>query len=1024
MTGGTLLGDGRLIVGVRGTGVFKQVSGKVAYNSHLTLGYYPGSVGRYTMDNDAQLYVGGNEYIGDDTVGTFIQSNGHHAVMGGINLAQESGSTGAFDMHGGELSIFSSLAVGREGPGTFLQDGGFVDVGGILYVPYGYDDNHVAGTYELRGADTRLLVRGDVFYVGASASTTGTFTHVDGRVDVLGELRIANGTDSRGAYSLDGAGAELIRCDVAYVGYGTDSTGTFVQSNGTHLSKVSGGLIVGNGTRSYGRYDYLGGELVLDGSLYVSYGTDSTGVFVHADGLTTRCQDLSVGYNGGGRGTYTMGTNGGSGTRLTALNGLYVGRGEGQQGFFTQNNGSLEAGGPFGIATATSSSGRYDLVAGDLLVHDSGCYVGYGAGAHAAFVQGTNAGWVRIYGANATYSFGLALGLGAGSSGTYDLQGGNLFVEDGIHLGYTDDSTGTFFQADGTYVRCNEMRVGGYADSEGTYTMGTTNGSGTLLRNVGAFHMGENAGNGTFYQNNGTHLMYGSLIMGYQADGAAVSTTRYVMAEPAERLNVREGGLYVGYLADSDAEFVQNGEVLVANANTGGDLFVGYGSGANGRYLQEAGDLKVYDDFNIGYLASSVGAFTQSAGSDITVIGTMHLGYNSPAQGTLTINGDGVTVRESVHVGRAGSGIVTQNTGEIVAFDHIYLGSESAGEGKVVLNGGTLRSKLDLYVGEDGDGTLSQAAGSLVDVGRNLRVGYNGAGTYNLGAGSLQIVSTYGFASDTYGVILGYNSGGEGVLTLDGGTVTEVGNGTLLGVGRVSGAEGSISGWGTIDLTGKLLNNGVVTADGGGTNRDLDLSAFRLAWLETGADRYGNCYNSVDNDPGDSNGWYAVSGGRLLLPTLFITDAAAPWYWGEQGSEGAAGVPDLVNSLKIEFSNLQYGGPLDIALLGDGHTALGNTSGSLVGSWLFQPDSLMEFDSVDVTVRYDEDLAAALEGGEGELKGYSSDGSTWSEVTIDLDTDANTIELTGLGSFGALIAVGQDIQYGSGAPKGSVLFIQ
>jgi hypothetical protein len=169
-----------------------------------------------------------------------------------------------------------------------------------------------------------------------------------------------------------------------------------------------------------------------------------------------------------------------------------------------------------------------------------------------------------------------------------------------------------------------------------------------------------------------------------------------------------------------------------------------------------------------------------------------------------------------------------------------------------------------------------------------------------------------------------------------------VGSGASFVVRAQSGSEGLVRGWGAPRLTGSFIQNGKVVADGFGAAHDLDLSTLK------------GVLNTIDNEPGGANGWYACRGGRLILPPLQI-DRAGAYNWGESPDDKS---PDLVNSVRFSFHDVEHRGTAQLTLLTPNDPAIpGLPNGEkFLGVWSFEGHGL-KFDSADLWVRYDDALA-------------------------------------------------------------------
>ena len=178
------------------------------------------------------------------------------------------------------------------------------------------------------------------------------------------------------------------------------------------------------------------------------------------------------------------------------------------------------------------------------------------------------------------------------------------------------------------------------------------------------------------------------------------------------------------------------------------------------------------------------------------------------------------------------------------------------------------------------------------------------------------------------------------------GSIAETGvssRGINLTVRATTAASGTFQGWGVVGLTGTLNNNGRIIADGYETERTLDLSLF------------GSVGHTIIN--ATNNGWFVQNHGKLLLPNVPVITGSKSYTWGQAASDAT---PDLVNAMHIAFSNVLSSGSVSIALLAVDRTdvpSLGNFQ--MLDIWQITPTGGLAFDSANLTIRYDDALAAS-----------------------------------------------------------------
>jgi hypothetical protein len=226
------------------------------------------------------------------------------------------------------------------------------------------------------------------------------------------------------------------------------------------------------------------------------------------------------------------------------------------------------------------------------------------------------------------------------------------------------------------------------------------------------------------------------------------------------------------------------------------------------------------------------------------------------------------------------------------------------------------------------------------------------------------------------GTTMSYGMGSQyplGLETVSNQDLGGLGSDTVVGfvqmnqAARFSSTSDTLRGYGKATGVGLLNQNGQVIADGYGTRQTLDLSS--VAAIE----------NSIDNPAQrGTNGWYAKNGGKLTLPPLDVTAGTATYTWGEQDTDPSI---DLVNSVRLRLSDVTREAPVTISLLSldragaDGVPALpkGHT---FIGLWEFNAPDL-QAGGVDLTIRYDDDLAHTLGLNELSIKMWRYEDGNW-----------------------------------------------
>ncbi len=412
-----------------------------------------------------------------------------------------------------------------------------------------------------------------------------------------------------------------------------------------------------------------------------------------------------------------------------------------------------------------------------------------------------------------------------------------------------------------------------------------------------------------------------------------------------------------------------------------------------------------------------------------TGLNEFHLMNTGTGTSTFTLDGtDLLPATRVVSVGRWATGAATLNlTGNALVTisgggSGLILGG-SVGTGPYVLNqtGGTITNGISagslVYIYPNA--TYNLSGGSYV-ANRNLDLH---GGTFNQTGGTVTLASGYGMTINAFSTFTSsagtFNQGGSISIGQDarvswtGGTLNgAIGRLKLTGAGAswvmqgitatvnpsgttsaskdslVLVASSTIRGYGTIQDarfgTGGSFatfdNSGRVIADGYGVDRTLDLSRFRSLDLT----------NTTDNAM--SNGWFAVSGGKLLLPTVAVPVGSSVTNWGEAAADTSI---DLVNSARIAFTG----------------ASAGNLTGTLlavdradVPAGLYRPTAVWTLGGIacsgaTLTFRYDDAAVAALNVGESDLRVWRHNGVKWLEITGTQDSGTKTITSQATGSL-------------------------
>jgi hypothetical protein len=309
-------------------------------------------------------------------------------------------------------------------------------------------------------------------------------------------------------------------------------------------------------------------------------------------------------------------------------------------------NSVIVDGWPWGTFTLNESGGAYALAATAETIGLWGKGVYNQSGGNNTV--GSSAGTVIP---GKTLQRTLVLGFSNGSSGTYNMSGGNLAT---YNLMVGRRGTGLFNQASTNVTVNNDLTVGRFGPSHGTYGM-----SGGVLTVKGDETVGW-AGNGIFSQASSFHTIGGNLYVG-----------RSLNANRTGTFEMSGGGLQVG----------KNAYI---------------GKSGTGAFSMSGGDLTVSGDEFIGGFTSSIplfstvgaGTFAQIGGSHI-VKGNLIIGDSLGSTGSYTMTGGNLSVGGDEFIGNYGSAIFTQNGGSHSA-NSIALAINAQNGVTYNLNGGTV----------------------------------------------------------------------------------------------------------------------------------------------------------------------------------------------------------------------------------------------------------------------------------------------------------------------------------------------
>ncbi len=509
-------------------------------------------------------------------------------------------------------------------------------------------------TFTNDGGASSGAVGGAIYFEGDSSAGSATITNDSGTGGGLGGATYFTG-------SSDGGTARAI----------TNGDGIF-DISGLTDSGMNIGSIEGSGTY------YLGDKILTVGgnnlSTILSGGLDDGGAYGGTGGSLVKTGTGTLTLAGSnsytGSTTVSMGTlaitgvidtasgifkvdGGGANAPVASLSGsgilstfeAYIGYSG--TGSFTQTGSASShvIGYQFTLGQNAGSSGSYNLAGGNLFTF----YSDIGTGGAGNFVQsgGTN------------YSlFGGSLGYSQGATGSYNLSGGLLNNGETLYVGY--NGAGSFTQSAGTdlagsYLSGN-LTLGYNSGATGTYNL-----SGGSLSAV-AEYVGL-SGTGVFIQTGGTNTI--SFSISSNPTGSAAASALYLADLSGSGSYTLDGGTLNtpavdGYLGTSIFNF--NGGTLQANESD--TIFFEHLTTANVQAGGAIVDTNGYNDTIAQSLLHDTtpgapatdGGLTKVGLGALTLTGTnTYTGPTMVEAGTLTLTDGGSLGGTAVTVGLPGS---------------------------------------------------------------------------------------------------------------------------------------------------------------------------------------------------------------------------------------------------------------------------------------------------------------------------------------------------------------------------------
>lgn len=436
-------------------------------------------------------------------------------------------------------------------------------------------------------------------------------------------------------------------------------------------------------------------------------------------------------------------------------------------------------------------------------------------------------GSLQIQGGSVTENAGtvittteLAVGAGAGNTGSYNMTGGSLVFPSGTPPALVGGTASSF-------------RIG---DFGGTGTFTQTGGSVTV---EGGMDIGNQGGNGTYDISGGTlDLTGGGLFaLGRTTSTDTTASTGLMDISGTAQVTVASGNFIIGNrdtsstlgtgtVTQTGGTFtIDSGANLYLSAMSNGNIY-----NLNGGMLQIGGDSLQANYTGTGTYQFNLG------GGDIQVTGSA-----LTTDVTATLTADTYSIIDTNGLGATWNGAIDGATGGLVKIGagDLNLTNASNAIGSFLIDGGNVNQSAGTLTASElavGTGTSTGVAGGPGNIGSytmtggslifpggttpaiagsgsasSFRVGdYGGTGTFTQDAGT---VVTLGAVGEAASLTIG-NQGGTGTYYLNGGSLTLADG--YIDLGRSTSSSWGVSS-GTLDMTGGILEieSGAYLALGG-----------------------------------------------------------------------------------------------------------------------------------------------------------------------------------------------------------------
>jgi hypothetical protein len=846
---GELNANGHLRIGQGGNGVLTQNGGTIRSgttigtgNKDMTVGNGGGNgtlnlnSGVMTLgaaDDGTGIELRRTLQIGQDngTTGVFNLGDGTGAAGSAsfetwstVNIGPNSGD-GVFNLksdgilkvnYAAALSLSSSLQIAPGGGtvGVINQQGGAIDIDGLLQM----GANTGNATYTLTGSTGTVNVRS----VLASANSTFNFAldaggatkiTVEGNTNTAGDVAAGNSVSlSNTTLNVTGLNSWASSSPITLF----DQLDSTAELSGTFGNMIQG-AIVGQNASSQNFYLNLyggdGNDIVLQSTLPSSStdglvwnvgaanfgagwasGNGSFGVAASGVDPFNGLQNLYLGKNGSA--TYDGTTNDASGT---SVKNLYVGtnRAAGVVSG-TNGNGTLTVNGSESLTvddaganavngmafigeagfTGTvnwNSTGTLD-VQGQLRVGRTG-----GTGTvnqTAGVVQGGTTGGGGKY---------ISVGEGAGSIGTYNLNGGSL-LPDGLGAGATlrqfrvgvDSGTGTLNVGDGVgdagtalFQSEDDLSVGGGLGTGRLHVK--ADGIVELKTNGAPLTVGTGGANGLVTQDGGSVKVDGLLAIGQDANSVgeyrlnAGTLNASILATDAVRIGAIGG---IGKLRVSGtAAFTAGANLVIGQTNNSGATGVLELVGSTASFQINRLDNHLANNETIRWVADANGVtpivVAQTGASRVQLQNATELAANTGAGPTLMGDGIAISLDLSAITGSQSLTLIDHHAGSTQAVVGFFENGTTGGlyaEGAQILGTGFNGTVTISYIGSSGTGSTGNDVVLNLVASAAANGDFNDDGTVD---GADFLAWQRGFGTTSGGTLANGDANGDGAINGD-----------------------------------------------------------------------------------------------------------------------------------------------------------------------------------------------------------------------------------------------------------------